>query len=312
MFATLEDLKTNLSSNIDYYAAAARQLARSTAPADEEEVTTLVAELYKSVGHDAPGMIVWADNPKHLSRIAAVLEQLEDDTPPDVVLDKIAVVHDSGDQTSAVKVHLQTYPGQPIAIELSAQSYMEAHRPELHKEATELLPLAKLARHASMGYFTLPVAVLARKINCYETKQQGDKSIEFYRYAGGYGLAIVDDHIFDADVVDRLLSGEVSESLRALILDEENQEKKRVMIELLGEANFLGDVEPTHTDEYGALYRIDNDYQLVRVENSTLEDNGSRRVFFLPVAGGIETAGEAVASTFGMTLDEYKEIQSHT
>lgn len=99
--------------------------------------------------------------------------------------------------------------------------------------------------------------------------------------------------------------------------------------ELIKELN----AELVHTDEYGELYHIDapalpgRKLALVKVVNSTVEEDGTRRTFFLrvhpenrPIWGERRwvnyrstntgdpqelTAKNAVASTFGMTGEEY-------
>ena len=75
--------------------------------------------------------------------------------------------------------------------------------------------------------------------------------------------------------------------------------------------NYLLDsgAEIRHYDQYGTLYVTEqsNDEQIVmvRVTNSTPEQNGEHRTYFLRVPPNMMTAREAVAWTFGLTTDEY-------
>ncbi len=112
------------------------------------------------------------------------------------------------------------------------------------------------------------------------------------------------------------------------IQKESNTEVRRVMIELLGPARWieLMGLKPIQSDDWGALYQSP-DATYVKVVNSTLNEDGSADEYFLsvnrelrpmrrhPVTGQIEykapqrmTALNAVASTFFMTGDEYKNV----
>lgn len=94
------------------------------------------------------------------------------------------------------------------------------------------------------------------------------------------------------------------------VLEEQNRELQRVMLERFGYDRFileLGAV-PVQTDEFGALYRIPGDFRepvvLVHVTNSTPEPDGTRKRYFLRVPPNVTTAREAVAWTFGFQAEE--------
>jgi hypothetical protein len=109
------------------------------------------------------------------------------------------------------------------------------------------------------------------------------------------------------------------------IQKEVNIEVRRVMIERYGQARYLVDsgAKLIHSDEMGELYAAhvpgDEPLVMMKVMNSTLEPDGSRKPYFLrvhPECGPLlangqfgepqpMTARAAVASTFGMTADEY-------
>ena len=108
---------------------------------------------------------------------------------------------------------------------------------------------------------------------------------------------------------------------------ETNAEVRRVMIERYGQAKYLIDsgAKELHRDDWGILYRkeIPNDEPLVMVKvvNSTPEPDGHFKDYFLRVQPELrpmlkhglgdhpqkQTALNAVASTFGMTGDQYKK-----
>lgn len=73
--------------------------------------------------------------------------------------------------------------------------------------------------------------------------------------------------------------------------------------------------ELIHTDRYGALYRLrtsqldgDEPVLFVVVRNSTPEPDGRHETHKIRVRPDVKTAHEAVASTFGLTPDQYNPI----
>lgn len=96
---------------------------------------------------------------------------------------------------------------------------------------------------------------------------------------------------------------------------EENLEVKRVMIDQFGAEKYLlvSGAEEINRSKRGILYRkeIKNDEPIVmvKVKNSTPEPDGSTKDYFLRVPPDIKTATEAVAWTFGLTVEEYEPLQ---
>jgi hypothetical protein len=112
---------------------------------------------------------------------------------------------------------------------------------------------------------------------------------------------------------------------------EDNIEIRRVMLQKYGEARYLQDIggAVVHSDEYGTLYRVerpgDTALCMVRVENSTPEADGTRKIYWLrchpelrPLLSAADeldraklgkpqelTARNAVASTFGLRGEDY-------
>ena len=83
-----------------------------------------------------------------------------------------------------------------------------------------------------------------------------------------------------------------------------NAEIRRLVILTYPEKYLKG--PPVQEDSYGKLYKVEDEeepemsYGVVRVEDAM-----SDRVFWLRVSPDVETAHEAVASTFGLTAEEY-------
>jgi len=108
------------------------------------------------------------------------------------------------------------------------------------------------------------------------------------------------------------------------VRDERNAERRRAFLTIYGEDRFVDDVgaELVHEDAYGKLYRLPGHGLKVRVEDSTTLPDGTRRVYWLGVHPELRplgrpatmpsndhpvpmTAHAAVASTFGLTPEEY-------
>jgi hypothetical protein len=95
---------------------------------------------------------------------------------------------------------------------------------------------------------------------------------------------------------------------------EKNVEIRRALIERYGHGRFLADLgaRPLSTDDFGTLYRVKmpngEPLALVKVVNSTLEPDGSRKDYFLRVPPRIMSARAAVAWTFGIRPQDYSPL----
>jgi hypothetical protein len=106
----------------------------------------------------------------------------------------------------------------------------------------------------------------------------------------------------------------------AEIREEENAEVRRVMMDRYGLSRYLEDsgAQLVHEDELGSLYRteVPNDEPLVMVKvlNSTVEPDGTRKPYFLRVPPDQTIARDAVAWTFGYRSGEQyaKELLQQT
>jgi hypothetical protein len=95
------------------------------------------------------------------------------------------------------------------------------------------------------------------------------------------------------------------------IVEEGNAEIRRVMIEKIGAEKFLREAgaKRVQADDFGTLYRVefegDEPLQMVEVENSSPELDGSFKKYMIRVPPQITTAHEAVAWTWGLTRKHY-------
>jgi hypothetical protein len=139
-------------------------------------------------------------------------------------------------------------------------------------------------------------------------------------YRDGWGLYKWHGVTVPEDVVLR------PESITVKTIERQrNTEARRVMLERYGQARYIVDsrAKAVHSDDYGTLYvkKRAGDFPLVMVKvvNSTRGADGTYRDYFLRCHPELRpmrqdgslgepqemTAKAAIASTFGMTADEY-------
>ncbi|MDE2102883.1 MAG: hypothetical protein KGL39_36905 [Patescibacteria group bacterium] len=100
-------------------------------------------------------------------------------------------------------------------------------------------------------------------------------------------------------------------------LAENNVEVRRIMLGLLPADAVVssGALKEIHRDDFGVLYCDDasswrgrNALMLVKVVNSTPEPDGTFKDYYLRVPPDMRTAKQAVAWTFGMSVEQYQPI----
>jgi hypothetical protein len=92
---------------------------------------------------------------------------------------------------------------------------------------------------------------------------------------------------------------------------ERNLESRRIMIERYGISNFVRDIGPIQVlvEKKGTLYRCrlpgDEDVVLLRVKNSTQEENGSYKEYWFRVPPNTRSVQEGLAWGYGKQEKEY-------
>jgi hypothetical protein len=95
------------------------------------------------------------------------------------------------------------------------------------------------------------------------------------------------------------------------INEESNAEIRRVLIERFGFERYLkeGGFKKIQQDDFGILYKKEVAGEpamvFVKVVNSTREKDGTYKEYVIPVLSTVRSAHEAVASTFGLRVEEY-------
>lgn len=98
---------------------------------------------------------------------------------------------------------------------------------------------------------------------------------------------------------------------RAITLEEiaaeANDEIKRLLIERYGVERYLHDsgMTPIQTDDWGTLYDLGT-HKVVRLVNTTPDEDGSFREYFRTVPSSCVSAHDAVSWSFGLTKEEYQ------
>jgi hypothetical protein len=95
---------------------------------------------------------------------------------------------------------------------------------------------------------------------------------------------------------------------------EENIEMRRLMVERMTYEKYLveSNAKKLNESKYGKLYKIEYDDDeplvVVHLDNTTPDEDGSRRKYFLRVPPEVKTAKEAVAWSFGKEENDYNPI----
>jgi len=103
---------------------------------------------------------------------------------------------------------------------------------------------------------------------------------------------------------------------RSLLLNIPDQEERAAIIDMIGiekAMDFLN-AKLEKKDEYGELYsmnaqRYERRMRFVKVKNSSPEPDGTYKHYLLWVDPRVKTPKQAIASTFGLTVDDYNPIK---
>lgn len=89
------------------------------------------------------------------------------------------------------------------------------------------------------------------------------------------------------------------------LLDVQNVEVRRALIERMGVREFIGraGLQPTHEDRFGSFYRLTHVFDSYGYVHVTCPS--TRQDYFLAVPGNCRSAHEAVAWTFSMVPEDY-------
>ena len=150
--------------------------------------------------------------------------------------------------------------------------------------------------------------------------QMACNEVEDLHSTAGPALEFADGtavYAIDGIVVSDFIVTQPQKISPRMIDNERNAAMRRIMMRQYC-GNFYDDCGATLAaeDRLGRLYRkkrlFDTDFTFIRVTNSSLEPDGSRREYVLRVPPTMQTPTEAIAWTFGMTPEEYLKTQKMT
>ncbi len=178
-----------------------------------------------------------------------------------------------------------------------------------HHRILELRMWLRLARQTCAVAFFEPACFVCDRPNKMSADARGrlhNESGPALSFRDGFELYSWHGATVPKDIIERPQLITVDEIDREL-----NVEIRRVMLERFGESRYLSEsnAQVIHEDEFGVLYskvlQDDEPLVMVKVINSTVEEDGFQREYFLRVPPHITTARAAVAWTFGFLSDEY-------
>jgi len=297
-----------------------------TKPANRELAEEGVREAYRNAGLDEP-KIVWCDSPLSMALTRSVIKQFAEgiDIGAGVrasVWDSVwDSVRDSVWVSVRASVRASVY-GQHDANWLAFYDFF-SEVCGLEKQTKKLTGLWKVAKNA--GWF-LPhekicwISERHTVVSKDDAGQLHNESGPAVLYPDGFAIYKIHGVTVPAFVIEN------SEQITVDVIEaEQNSEVRRCMIDRYGRGKYLKDTgaQVIHQDDWGTLYRKDipgpEPMVFVGVINSTPEPDGSFNDYFLRVhpelrpitnnriVGGPQklTALNAVASTFGLTGEEY-------
>ena len=246
-----------------------------------------------------------ASKTKHSERILAVL----DSTFP--ILDAIAGKGNVKRQfvidcLSDLQLHNAAYGQHDASILLFYDFFAKVCAVE---ECKKLEGLNMIAQSCGWWWAYNTVAVMTERptrLSLDERQRLHSDTDWAISYPDGFGYCL----IHGIEVPEHVVL-EPSKITIKEIETERNVEVRRVMMDKYGQSRFLLDsgAKQIHTDDWGILYRkeVEDDEPLVMVKvvNSTPEDDGSFKDYFIRVPPTTETAKAGVSWTFAQDAAKY-------
>jgi hypothetical protein len=248
----------------------------STQSCDRPFVEERLKELYKNAGYEAPKVIYWVLSPR------AGVEKLR--------------------ELTGRKEFEPCIYGQ---LDLGAIASWTFLRDQCGVELPQLAGLEGMA-HCCWAWVWDEFAILCERptrIDLDEENRLHNETTTAIEWPDGWGFC----EIHGVRIPVRRWIEKPETITLEEIKKQNNTEVKRVLIDRFGIERYLDElgVKEVAKDDYGVLYEHEG-VAIVKVVCPT-----SGRTYFRQVRPGLESAHQAVASTFGLTADEYQpEIQT--
>ncbi len=329
----ITELTPEQEAQLEVYAHKWRDIALSTEPANRPEAEKGVRMAYESAGFMPPEKIIWYESPMQMLTFS--FPELEQDISesfnlPQRVMEINAEIYRYGEHDALPFL-------RKVAFELCEQVWNTNRLTysALEQYLVELTPLniSRLQQFQTLQHKIITFLDYLNDQCKFEIIQANAclrvaQNLKCFAMYPNTCLAIENQNILNLDDEDRahcedgLAIGypdgwgvyawhgvRVPEGVIMRphditpnkILDEDNAEVARVMLERYGQDNFIrdGGFKQVQSDDYGDLYRIEfhnGDEPIVAVK---VNDASTDREYFLYVPSHIQSAHEGVAWTFG-------------
>lgn len=338
-----QSLTTEKHMQVDRFAADRIHTQLSTEPVDEQEAEALLRQAYKDVGLTAPQHIYWVDGPLQLGATLAadiIKADVEDSAGlnlrrrAEASIWRQVVAHvEPGDLSrldAGIGRHVATFVWDRVGNSIqdatqasigpharaSVAAYEEAswlalyHFYAIHLAPNGLYTLAcfnELVSGYRLGRMNTVIVRRPKVLSCDDDGQLHSATGQCVSYHDGWGFCAW----HGVRVPDKvILSPE--QLTRDDFLNEPNLEVRRIIQERMG-SRFVPELggRVIESGPRGTLYevRLPGDDPERVAHYVQVQDASTPRQYFLRVPPRIQTAAEAVAWSFNLSVEEYQPIQ---
>jgi len=280
----------------------------ATGPCNRRAAKKWAKQAYEEAGQTPPKHFFWFDSP--LAGAIAAMRAERDDTLKAI---RETTVEDFESLTDEEKAAVGNQLSNCCYGNQDADwlSFYDYFLPYLEEIVSPLVPLINHAQHCGWWWAFDGCCIMTERpvyINMDDQGRLHHENRKALEYADGFGLNIYHGVRVPADYIE-----EPEKITKERIMSETNQEFKRIMLDIYGMAKFLEseDVEVLHEDNFGKLiaYKGFSPEEEKPDKFVIVKDPSTGRVYALGCDPDAVTAKGGVASTFGMTEEEYNPVE---
>ena len=280
----------------------------SVDPCDRDEAVKWIKLAYKQGGFDPPEHFFFYKSPS--AGAIAAMRASEDESLEvikNTTIEDLVNLTDDERKKCANQLSECGYGNQ----DADWLSFYDFFKEDLSDTVKRLEPLINLAKHCSWYWPFDKCCLLVERpvyINFDDNKRLHHEFRKALEFGDGEGLYMYHGVRVPADYI------EAPEKItKERIIVEKNQEFKRIMLDIYGMVKFLSseEVEFLHEDRFGKLiaYRGFSPDEEKPDKFVIVKDTSTNREYALGVDPDSVTAKGGIASTFGLTEDEYNPIE---
>lgn len=309
----------------------------STEPADRPRAEQVIVDVYKEGGLKAPPIVVWMDSPWEGVLAATKLEEATNEVISGMGLKSVWDLNSEGARKEAsamVKGKLdvmikgiskadgKTWENVRSQVQRCGYGSQDASWISYYDYMGEVLgleccdrlkPLIELSKVSGWWWPYDEACILCERANKLFRDDDGRLHSELgaaIEYPDGWGV-----YAWHGVRVPSWIILETDKITPEIVMKEDNQEIRRVMLELYGWDKLLEDMEAItiHEDAKGILVSTTKLGEYLEGEDDEarfvlVNDPSTNRRYALRVDPSTKTASEAVASTFGETANSYNPV----